>query len=140
MIVRTDKQEGYMLMPAQKMYMQLDFPQAQAQSGAQTADSDVEITEVGAETVEGQSATKYKMIMKDGSAGGFLWITKDGIVMKMDGVVKNGNDKSRITMTLKNLKIGSQDAALFEVPAGYTKLPSMGNMGGFGAMPPGGSR
>jgi hypothetical protein len=140
MILRTDKKEGYMLMPAQKMYMQMDFAKAQAQSGAQTADSNVEITEVGTETIEGQSTTKYKMIMKDGSAGGFLWITKDGIVMKMDGVVKNGNDKSRITMTLKNLKIGSQDAALFEVPAGYTKLPSMGNMGGFGAMPPGGGR
>ena len=100
----------------------------------------VEITEVGTETIEGQSTTKYKMIMKDGSAGGFMWITKDDIVMKMDGVVKNGKDKSRITMSLKNLKIGAQDAALFEVPAGFTKLPSMGNMGGFGGMPPGAGR
>jgi hypothetical protein len=140
MILRSDKKESYMLMPAQKMYMQMDFSKAQAQSGAQPADSGVEITEVGSDTVEGQATTKYKMIMKDGSAGGFLWITKDGIVMKMDGVVKNGNDKSRITMTLKNLKIGSQDAALFEVPAGYTKLPAMGNMGGFGGMPPGAGR
>src|SRR5688572_25110262 len=92
MILRTDKKESYMLMPAQKMYMQMDFSKAQAQSGSQPADSNVEITEVGTETIEGQSTTKYKMIMKDGSAGGFLWITKDGIVMKMDGVVKNGND------------------------------------------------
>jgi hypothetical protein len=138
MILRSDKKESYMLMPAQKMYMQMDFSKAQAQSGAQPADSGVEITEVGSETVEGQSTTKYKMIMKDGTAGGFMWITKDGIVMKMDAVIKSGNDKSRMTMSLKNLKIGSQDAALFEVPTGYTKLPSMGNMGGM--MPPGAGR
>lgn len=140
MILRADKKESYMLMPAQKMYMQMDFAKAQAQSGTQPADSGVEITEVGTETVEGQPTTKYKMIMKDKSAGGFMWITKDGIVMKMDGVMKSGNDKTRMTMTLKNLQIGSQDASLFEVPAGYTKLPSMGNMGGFGAMAPGAGR
>jgi hypothetical protein len=140
MILRSDKKEGYMLMPAQKMYMQMDFAKAQAQSGTQPPENDVQITEVGSETIEGQPTTKYKMILKDGSAGGFMWVTKDGIVMKMDAVVKSGKDKSRMTMTLKNLKIGAQDPALFEVPAGYTKLPSMGNMGGFGAMPPGAGR
>jgi hypothetical protein len=88
---------------------------------------------VGTETVEGQSATKYKLIMKDGSAGGFMWFTKDGVMVKMDAVTKDGKDKSRITMTLKNLKVGAQDASLFEVPAGFTKLPAMGNMGGFAA-------
>lgn len=141
MILRTDRKEGYMLMPAQKMYMQMDYAKAQSQSGSRPADSNVEITEVGSESIEGQACTKYKMITKDGSAGGFMWITKDGIVMKMDGIVKNGKDKSRMTMTLKNLQVGAQDAALFEVPAGFTKLPSMGNMGGFGgAMPTGAGR
>src|SRR5688572_14829380 len=33
MILRGDKQEGYMLMPAQKMYMQLDFSKAKQQAG-----------------------------------------------------------------------------------------------------------
>lgn len=131
MIVRPDKQEGYMLMPAQKMYMQMDLAKAKQQSGGGAPD-DVQITEVGSETVEGQATTKYKLIMKDGSAGGFMWFTKDGVMVKMDAVMKDGKDKSRITMTLKNLTIGAQDASLFEVPAGFTKLPSMGNMGGFG--------
>jgi hypothetical protein len=71
MIVRQDKQVGYMLMPTQKMYQQLDIASARKQSGGQDA-AQVEITEVGTETVEGQTATKYKMIMKDGSAGGFM--------------------------------------------------------------------
>jgi hypothetical protein len=131
MILRRDKQLGYMLMPTQKMYQQMDFAKAQAQSGGQPADQ-VEITEVGTDTIEGQPTTKYKLIMKDGSAGGFMWFTRDGIMMKMDSVVKNGRDKSRVTITLKNLKVGSQDASLFEVPAGYNAMPSFAGFGGVG--------
>jgi hypothetical protein len=133
MILRRDKHVGYMLMPAQKMYQQMDLAKAQAQSGAQPADQ-VEITEVGSDTIEGQATTKYKLIMKDGSAGGFMWFTKDGIMMKMDSVVKNGRDRSRVTISLRNLKIGSQDASLFEVPAGYNAMPSLGGLSGLGAL------
>jgi hypothetical protein len=132
MILRRDKQLGWMLMPAQKMYQQMDLAKAQAQTTGQQQDQ-VDITEVGSETVEGQSATKYKLIMKDGSAGGFMWFTKEGIMVKMDTVVKSGRDKSRMTVTLKNLKVGSQDASLFELPAGYNAMPSFGGMGGLGA-------
>jgi hypothetical protein len=38
-----------------------------------------------------------------------------------------------MTVTLKNLKVGSQDASLFELPAGYNAMPSFGGMGGLGA-------
>ena len=131
MILRRDKQLGYMLMPMQKMYQQMDFAKAQAQSGGQAADQ-VDITEAGTETIEGQSTTKYKLIMKDGSAGGFMWFTKEGIMVKMDSVVKNGRDKSRVTITLRNLKIGAQDASLFEVPAGYNAMPAFAGFGGAG--------
>jgi len=128
MIMRRDKQLGWMLMPAQKMYQQLDLAKAQAQSGAAPA-SEVEITQVGSETVEGFNTTKYRMLMKDGSAGGFIWITAQGIAVKMDMLSKSGKEKTRIAMTLKNLQIGKQDAALFELPAGYTAMPSLGGLG-----------
>ncbi|WP_129775189.1 DUF4412 domain-containing protein [Peristeroidobacter soli] len=124
MILRKDQQLGWMIMPAQRMYQKLDYKQAQQQSGSQP--SDVEITEVGSDTVEGIAATKYKMIMKDGSAGGFLWITPEGITVKMDMLSKDGRDKNRTTVTLKNLVIGPQDAALFDPPADYKAMPSFG--------------
>jgi hypothetical protein len=130
MIMRRDKQLAWMLMPVQKMYSQMDFGKAQAQSGNPT--EDVSITEVGSETIDGHATTKYKLVMKDGSAGGFMWFTKEGILMKMDTVMKSGRDKSRMTVTLKNLKIGSQDASLFELPAGYQAMPSFPGMGGMG--------
>jgi hypothetical protein len=126
MILRRDKQLGWMLMPAQKMYMTMDFAKAQQQSGAAPNDQ-VEIAAAGAETIEGVSTMKYKMLMKDGSGGGFIWITDQGIPVKMDMLSKSGGEKSRMTVTLKNLKIGSQDTQLFDLPNGYTAMPSMGN-------------
>ncbi|HKE94413.1 MAG TPA: DUF4412 domain-containing protein [Povalibacter sp.] len=129
MILRRDRQLGWMLMPMQKMYQQLDFAKAAQQSGA-APDDQVEITVVGSESVEGFAATKYKMLMKDGSAGGFIWITQEGIPVKMDMLSKSGRDKTRITMTLKNLTIGAQDPQLFELPADYAAMPAFGFGGG----------
>lgn len=125
MILRPDKKLGWMLMPAQRMYMELDLSKAKEQTGSGPPD-DVTIEKVGVETVEGHSATKYKMLMRDKSAGGFMWFTDDGIPIKMDMLSKDGNQKSRITMTLRNLKTGKQDASLFELPSGYSKMPGMG--------------
>ena len=129
MILRRDKQIGCMLMPTQKMYMTMDFAKAQQQSGAAPNDQ-IDLTEVGTETIEGLSAKKYKMLMKDGSGGGFIWVTDQGIPVKMDFLSKSGGEKSRMTVTLKNLKIGAQDAQHFELPSGYTAMPSMGNFSG----------
>jgi hypothetical protein len=123
MILRRDRQLGWMLMPAQRMYQKLDLARAQQQSGSQTADT-VTIEQVGAESIEGHDATKYKMLMKDGSGGGFIWITQDGIPIKMDFLGKSGRDKTRMTVTLTNLAIGAQDPALFEPPADYQAMPA----------------
>ncbi|MBX5462396.1 MAG: DUF4412 domain-containing protein [Steroidobacteraceae bacterium] len=134
MILRKDKQLGYMLMPAQRMYQQLDFSTAQKQSGGPDTEG-VDITKVGTETIEGHPATKYRMVLKDGSAGGFMWITDDGIPVKMDMLSKSGKDKSRTTVTLTNLKIGAQDPQLFEVPGDYKALPRMPHLPGMGGLP-----
>src|SRR5262249_28183976 len=87
-ILRRDQQASYMLMPSHHMYQQTDFAKAKQQSGA-TPD-DVEITEVGPDTIDGHATTKYKLLMKDHSAGGFIWITQEGIAIKMDTVSKEG--------------------------------------------------
>lgn len=127
MIIRRDTNSGLMLMPAQKLYREMDFAEAQKQTGA-VPPQNMTIEAIGPDTVEGVSTTKFKLVMKDGSAGGFMWFTPEGIAVKMDLLQKNGKKTERMTMTLKNLQIGTQDPALFELPAGYT------NMGGFGGM------
>jgi hypothetical protein len=129
MILRRDQQLGWMLMPAQRMYQKLDLARAQQQSGSQSADT-VTIEEVGSDSVEGHATTRYKMLMKDGSGGGFIWITQDGIPVKMDFLGKNGRDKTRMTVTLTDLTIGAQDPALFELPGNYKAMPSFPGFSG----------
>lgn len=128
-IERRDKQVSWMLMPAQRMYMERSIAEAREQMRDGPA-QDVTISEVGKETLEGFETTKYKLLMKDGGAGGFMWFTPEGIAIKMDLLQKQGKKKSRMTITLTNLQIGPQDPALFEVPNGYNKMPNVGNMFG----------
>lgn len=125
-IIRPDKNIAWQLMPMQKMYMEVDIKSANKMSG--NAPDDVTIEKVGSETLDGINTTKYKILMKDKSAGGFIWLSPENIPVKMDFLSKEGKEKNRVTMTLKNLKVEPQEAALFELPPGYQPMPSMGNM------------
>lgn len=129
MILRTDQRTGFMLMPAQRMYQEIPFAQAAQQSGT-VAQDQLELEEVGTEAVAGMVTVKYKFVAKDKSAGGFLWISAEGIPVKMDVVSKTGREKTRMTVTLDDIRIGAQDRAAFEVPAGFTRMPG-GKLFGF---------
>jgi hypothetical protein len=88
---------------------------------------------MGEETLNGVKVTKYKTIATstDGKKyGGFSWRTKEGISIKTDLLYKEGNEKHRMMTELKNVKIGSQDPKLFEVPEGFTKFDMAGMMSG----------
>lgn len=123
-IMRRDRNVMWTLMPAQRMYREASLKSLPAEG---TVPEDVEISAVGEERVEGVNATKYKMLLKDRSGGGFVWLTPDNIPVKMD-MLTRGRDgsKNRMTMVLKNIRTGRQDPALFEVPAGYSKMPAVG--------------
>jgi outer membrane lipoprotein-sorting protein len=139
-IIRMDKGVMWMLMPDEKMYMEMSLQQAQSQDpGVDLSAYQMERTEAGQETINGHQATKYKIIMTsaDGTKlGGFQWVVSPGIQIKLDALSKSENSKERIKMELTNLKIGKQDPALFEIPEGYTKMtmPSLPGMGMKGLM------
>ena len=81
---------------------------------------------VGQETVNGIATTKYDVDekMPQGRAVGSLWLSQDGIPMKCDARVATDKGKvSTILWELRHVKIGAQDAALFEIPHDYAKLP-----------------
>lgn len=128
MILRSDRGIGWMLMPAQKMYQEMDFKRAAQQAGS-VAQDQVDLEVVGSDTVSGLAATKYKFVSRDGTAGGFLWYTDEGIPVKMDLLSKSGRKKTRMTVTLEDVQIGTQDPAVFELPAGYAQLPGGGLFG-----------
>ena len=129
MILRTDRKLGWMLMPGQKMYQEMDLTQAAQQAGS-VAPEKVDLEVVGEETVSGLTATKYKFVSKDRDAGGYLWYTADGIPVKMDVVSKSGRKSSRMTVTLEDLQVGPQEASLFELPPGFSRLPGAGSLFG----------
>lgn len=135
-IIRMDKGVMWMLMPDDKMYMEMSLQQAQSQNpGVDLSAYQMEKTEAGRETINGLDAVKYKIIMTgaDGTKlGGFQWVVSPGIQVKLDALSKDANSTERIKMELTNLKIGKQDLALFEIPAGYTKMTMPGLPPGMG--------
>jgi hypothetical protein len=80
----------------------------------------------GHETVNGIATTKYALdeTVPQGHASGTLWLSADGIPMRLAGKFTGTNGKTAtVGWELKDVKIGPQPAALFETPAGYSKLP-----------------
>jgi len=137
MIVRHDKKVAWMLTPSEKMYMEMSLDQASNQARDDTSKYKIEQTVIGPETVNGVNTIKSKIIMtgpKGEKMGGFMWVTKENIVVKMDAIAVDKKDKKRFKTELTDLKIGKQDSALFEIPPDYSKMsmgmPSIGALMG----------
>ena len=131
-ITRSDRKLSWVLMVDQKMYMEM------AQEGAKNQTRDIRECAMtqragGRETVNGVSTTRSEVEAScpDGSRySGSMWTTSEGIMVKLDAVSREGSGKgSRVSIELKNLKIGRQDPSLFEIPAGYTKMAMPSGMG-----------
>ncbi len=133
MIMRRDKGVVWILMPEQKMYMEMKMGQGK-KDAADIKDYTIEYTVVGEDVVNGINTTKNKVIMTDKKGnkfGGFMWVSMEGIMVKMDTVSKVEGAKMRVKMERKNLKIQKQDSQLFEIPSGYNKMSMPGIGGGF---------
>lgn len=130
MIIRHDKKVVWTLMPEQRMFMEASLEGSNTNTQTDMSEYRIEQTAVGEEVINGVKTTKSKIVMtgKDGNKmGGFWWMSKEGVVVKMDVIAVDKNSKGRIKTELKNLKIAKQDPALFEIPQGYEPM-SMMNM------------
>jgi hypothetical protein len=129
MLLDFERRVSYMLMPAEKVYMEM--PMGAHGMGAFAPEDDpegkVEHEVLGRETIDGQSTTKYRfeVTTPEGSSKGLVWVTDDGILMRSESETTTGADDQapgRVVITLKDLRIGPQDPALFELPADYHKM------------------
>lgn len=143
-ITRHDKKVAWTLMPAERMYMEMGLTQAGSGKQPDPSQYQIEQTVIGPETVNGVSTTKSKIIMTGPNGekmGGFMWMTRENILMKMDAIALDVNQKHRFKTELTNLKVGKQDPKLFEIPPGYEKMsmdmPDMSSMMESGAGEPG---
>src|SRR6202162_2613400 len=82
---------------------------------------------VGQESVNGIAPTKYAIdeTVPEGHATGTLWLSHDGIPMRLAGTFTAAKGKvSTVRWELSHVKIGPQPDNLFETPQGYSKLPA----------------
>ena len=132
-IVRMDKKVIWTLMPKEKQYMENKFSEQKGKRGkGDYQDCDVRQTEKGKEDVNGFQTRKMEMEIScpgNDKYTGTTWLTKENSPIRTE-TSKAGSKKETMRIELKNLKIGKQDQALFEIPSGYTPMvvPSFGDI------------
>lgn len=132
-IVRKDKQKIYQVMESQKMVMEMDYdPNKLAGNAAASFGPQGKFEVVGPDTVGGVACVKYKVTSDKGGQVFYFWADAAHKVP-----VQMAAEDGSFTVQWKNYKTGPQDAALFEVPAGYQVMP-MPAMPNMPSMPGGG--
>jgi hypothetical protein len=129
-IRRDDLGKTWILMPSERIYMEMGAMGAGDETGAGSRapspeEYETQMTDEGREEVNGVMTNKSKVIMtgKDGSKmGGFWWMTDDGILVKMDVIALADGEKMRMKRELTNIVVGPQEDALFEIPEGYSSM------------------
>jgi len=127
MIFRFDKDIMWLLMPAEKIYMEMSSKEGGGYNPQfdQNIEDKAEIKLLGKETVNGYVCDKYQYIYHDTSMGtSTQWISK-----KLNYPIKT-EYKSPSTYMLteyKNIQEGNVQNSLFEVPGDYMlmSLPGM---------------
>lgn len=125
-ISRMDKKVVWILMPAQKTYMEQSLDSGKVISTTEKIEGEVERTLLGKENVNGRSADKYKVTyeLNGVESSMYQWIDPS---LRLP--VKTAAIDGSWTTEYRNIRSGHQPEDLFEIPAGYTKfdMPDMGN-------------
>lgn len=127
-ISRPDKNENFMIYPGLKAYAATPEQSAEGQAGA-AKEPEIKKTEIGKETVDGLSCTKYKVVIKDEQGKeqeSTIWAASDlnNFPIKMQTV----NEGVPATITYKNVKLSKPDEALFNPPADFQRYTDAGKM------------
>lgn len=134
MLMDTAAGRMLVVMTAQRMYMEL--PRAQSMAPILDA-TNATFKKLGTDTVAGARCTIYETTSD--TRKGQVCLTDDGVMLRGQG----GDTGSRQAMEAVKITYAPQPAALFEPPAGFTKMdmPDMGGMlppamGGRAGVPP----
>ena len=121
-LLRADSPLGEVVLAQMKTIVQFTMPSELRLLG----NPELKKHPVGKETVNGIATTKYAIdeTVPEGRAAGTLWLSRDGIPMKLTGSFTAQKGKvSTVRWELSHIKIGPQPASLFEAPHGFSKLP-----------------
>jgi outer membrane lipoprotein-sorting protein len=116
-IMRGDKQVVWMVIPDQKMYMEMPLTsRAKARMLAMPQDQ-AKMKLLGTETVNGYETDKYEVAGTKDQDKEYLWMAK-----KLGIPIKMSTADGSFSMEYQNIKQGGVSDSLFEVPAGYQKM------------------
>jgi len=132
LIVNMATQTSTVLIPQQKMYMEMPYGQSPQQRQAFTffrtgdvsnacgdwqklaANRGTTCRKVGNDTVNGRNTVKYEGTRADGTTS-YMWLDPS---LRFPVKWQGKNDAGE----LRNINVASQPASLFEIPAGYQKM------------------
>jgi hypothetical protein len=125
-IVRLDRKVMWMVMPAQKMYMEMtNFGSAVSDMASSMQGAKVQRDLLGSEQVGAYHCDKYHV---QTTYEGKVYTHIEWDAKELDGfAVKKQGEKGDWSVEYQNVHFGPQDPSLFEVPADYQKM-SMGGM------------
>jgi len=122
-ITRMDLKLIWMIMPEEKMYMEMAIKPGQHIPSSDKMEGEVERVLVGSHTIDGKAASKYRITVNtNGQKESFYqWIASDsGFPVKMAALDNSWSHEYR------NLVMAEPAASLFELPGGYTKMSMPG--------------
>jgi hypothetical protein len=131
-ISRVDRNVAWMLMPDQKMYMEMPL-QNQADSmvvGKDKVPGELKRESLGREVLNGVSVEKYRIVYKLGSVEQTVltWIPENS-----NFPLKTAAEDGSWDVEYRNISAVSLSASFFEIPAGYRKMemniPALSDMG-----------
>jgi hypothetical protein len=79
----------------------------------------------GTETINGQVVTRYKVNLNQAPSTSFhgkAWVTKDGIIMKIDGEGAFGGQSGKVHVEASDIRRGPQPESLFDLGAQTRRL------------------
>lgn len=124
-ILRYDRRLMWSIIPAQKMYMEMPIrPGQNLTDAAYDPEASVEREVLGTERMGSYTCIKSRVrVTSQGKTfSGLQWAAQE-----LDGfVVKMVDEKSGATVEYENIRLGAPDPALFEPPAGYSKMQMPG--------------
>jgi hypothetical protein len=135
MILRGDLGKRYILSPGTKTYAELPLDPKMLESNADWSKRlGIVHEKVGTEDLNGETCDKYHfsvdqtgqkrplMPTPQGGISGFIWVSQSThMLMK--------SENSVTTAEWKNVKVGSPDSSVFEIPADYKKQETPNGVG-----------
>jgi hypothetical protein len=119
-IARPDKKMNVISYPGLKSYCETPF------SASEAAEGKVEITEVGKETVDGHPCVKKKLTTTDSKGRpqeAFVWQASD--LKNFPVQMEMAQRANKLIVKFQSPTLETPEAALFEIPADYTKYDSV---------------